>query len=149
MFDVMHARSDVRLVQSKFRRADTRKLANRHRICSPVANKRCAGDVTQREQPLAPQVRVWIARHRKCVNVTRVEASDAQARSNRIAREPGVMLDATKALLFHGRHQRTIAQQRCGDVAVVRVNAEDDHQSDPARAPRIRAVVKQRRQTAC
>jgi RPA family protein len=73
-------------------------------------------------------VGVRIARHCKRVNITGVDASDAQARSNRIAWKTRIVLDATKSFLFHSGNEFTIAQQRRRDVAVVGIDAQNDHQ---------------------
>ena len=37
------------------------------------------------------------------------------------------MLDAAKALLLDGRHKLAVAQHGGGDVAVIRVDAENEH----------------------
>jgi hypothetical protein len=64
-------------------------------------------------------VGVRIARHCERVNITGVDAGNAQARTNRIAWKTRVVLDATKPFLFHGSNKLAIAQQRRGDVAGV------------------------------
>ena len=81
----------------------------------------------QREQPLPPEVRLGIARDGERIDVTRLGAGHRQARADRLARKAGVVLDAAESLFLDGRHELAVAQDGGGDVAVVRVDAEDEH----------------------
>jgi len=72
-------------------------------------------------------VSLGIARDGERVDVTRFGAGHRQARTDRVPRKAGVVLDAAKSLFFDGRDELAVAQDGGGDVPVVRVDAQDEH----------------------
>ena len=124
---VVHARRDMRLVQAHGRGARLRQMAHGHRIRRAFADERQIRPMGQRKKALAPQVRLRVARHRERVDVARLRARHCQTGPDRVAREARVVLDAAEALLLDGRHQLAVAKNRRGHVAVIRVDAENEH----------------------
>src|SRR5258705_2657412 len=89
-----------------------------------------------------------IAGHGISVDIARVGAGHVEARAYRLARVAGVMLDAPEALLFHCRDELAVTQDRGGDVAVIRVDPQNEH-ATLLRAPAVpgRAVQAPPRRT--
>ena len=55
------------------------------------------------------------------------DARFPQTIGDRLRREAGPMLDATKSLLFRRRNERAVANERGGGIAVEGVETENDH----------------------
>src|SRR5215204_5491643 len=89
--------------------------------------------MAQEKQCLPPQLRARVARHRKEVDVGGSEAADLEAGVHGVLRHAGVVLDTPIALLFDGRNELAVADERSGDVTVVGVDAEDVHRLVPTR----------------
>jgi hypothetical protein len=83
--------------------------------------------VLQRKQALAPQVRPWIARHGKGVDIARLGASHRQTRSDRFLRESRVVLDTPESFFLDGGDELAVAKNRCSHIAVIRIDAENEH----------------------
>ena len=79
---------------------------------------------------------MWIATDGYGIHVAPGNPADLKTLTNRQLRKTGVVLDAAVALLFDRRHQLTVADERCGDVSVIGVDAEDVH------ASRVRGIMR-------
>src|SRR5688500_9228861 len=67
------------------------------------------------------------ARDRKYVHVARHDAGHLETRAHRHGRKAGHVLDAAKPLLFDRGHELPGVEHRRCHVAVIRVEAEDQH----------------------
>src|SRR5262249_34465522 len=70
--------------------------------------------------------------HGEDVDVRGREAAHIQAGCQRLMWKAGAVLDAAKPLLFNGRHEAPLDDQRGRDVAVICVESDDVHARSPA-----------------
>ena len=118
-------------IQAERLRDGGRQRAQARQVAGP--GRHCAfRPVLEQEQRLAPQVRAGVARHGERVDVGGGQTGHLQADGDRLVGEPRDMLDAPEPLFFDRRDELSVADERGGYVAVVRVEAEDVHQVSDA-----------------
>ena len=127
MLDVVHARRHGRFLEPDRIGARAGDVADRHHVRGAIADQRQVRTMAQREQPFSPQVRLRVARHRERIDVARLCARHRETRTDRLAWKPRVMLDPAESLFLDGGNELAIAQNDCGDVTVVCVDADYQH----------------------
>src|SRR5262249_7066729 len=110
---------------------DSGQRADARQVARTIA-ERAPRPVSEHEERLAPQMRARVARHGEDVDVRGREAAHIQAGCQRLMWKAGAVLDAAKPLLFNGRHEAPLDDQRGRDVAVICVESDDVHARSPA-----------------
>ena len=102
-------------------------LADGPLVLEPVEDERDRRPLLEREERLLREVRLGVAADGDVGHLRAVDPGHVEAPLDRLRREASVVLDAREPLLFEGGHNRAVAEEDGGDVAVVGVDAEDVH----------------------
>src|SRR2546427_13238982 len=97
------------------------------KLAKPISKQRPRGAVAEDEGRLPQEVGVWISADGDDVEVFAFDSADLEAPADRRGRKAGIVLDAAEALLLEGGDELAVADEHCGDVGVVDVDAEDVH----------------------
>src|SRR5262249_28233224 len=127
MLHPVHTLSHMLRVQMQSVGKDSGDIVDARGILHAVLDELQAGAPPQSKERLMPQMRPWIARDGEIVYCLCRSAGHLEAGTNRLPWKPGPVFHPPKAFFLYSRHQFSIAQQHRGDIAVIGVDAQNEH----------------------
>ena len=130
MFDGHRPAADARRIEIERGGDRVGQRSDLQDVSGAIAD-RAARAMSEEIQRLPPQMRARIARDGEQIDVGRRHARHTQALGEREVRKAGAMLDAAESFLFDRGDELAVANERGRDIAVVRVEADDNHADAP------------------
>ena len=96
-------------------------------VADAVQDQRQVRPPRHHEAELAPQVRARILVQRNLRHLPEPHPALPQAIADRLGRKLGPVLDSPEAFFLRRRHEHAVAHQAGRSIAVVGVEAEDEH----------------------